>query len=349
MTKKIVLAAFCTLVLIVAGLEKITNRLQAESLSSENQNNQDKAPSLNALQKLDPNSSAAFVNGKEIKVAELDQVMKQRPGYSMLDTSGAPAEQIAQLRRRVLENMVDRELLLQASVKSDLVKDEDLKKSVEAIVAKYGGEEKLTEALKPSGLTSSKFRSDLTDDLRISGYLEKSLSKDLQISDEEMKKIFSQSPQKYAERESLRAKHILIKVQQDAPTQDESAAKKNIDDIYARVSKPDADFSAIAKEVSQCPSAAQGGDLGYFSRGTMVPEFEKAAFSLKPGEVSQPIRTEFGYHIIKLEDKKAGASPDFEKAKPLIQREITTKKKSELVEARLKELRKNAKIDIKIK
>ena len=326
--RRIISFAFLVIVFLVLLTEVFTRHLQAQ----ENE------------------TVAAVINGKEIQVSEIDYVLKSKPAYAPLMASEEKnPDKLNNIRMRALQSMIDRELLLEAANKSSAGNESEIKKTSEQVVASYGGPEKLSEMLKPSGVTIETFLSDLNNDLKISKYLDQTLMKKVSITEEDLKKAFQQSPQKYAERESIRARHILIKVQRGAAPEEEKRAKEKIDLLHQEVLKANADFAAIAKQSSECPSAPQGGDLGYFSKGTMVPEFERVAFLLKPNEISAPVRSDFGYHIIKLEDKKEGAKPNYERAKPLIERDLSNQKKSALVTAHIKELRKSANIDVKLK
>ncbi|MFZ5392354.1 MAG: peptidylprolyl isomerase [Patescibacteria group bacterium] len=111
--------------------------------------------------------------------------------------------------------------------------------------------------------------------------------------------------------EKVSAKHILISADQSASEEDVAKAKEKAMEVIKKL-KEGGDFAALAKEYSNDPSVSQnGGDLGYFSRGMMVPEFEKAAFALEKGQISEPVKTDFGWHIIKVEDKKGSVKNSF--------------------------------------
>jgi peptidyl-prolyl cis-trans isomerase D len=120
---------------------------------------------------------------------------------------------------------------------------------------------------------------------------------------------YASHPGEFMQEEQIKARHILIKVDENAPAKEVARAKKKIEDIRARYDKG-TPFAQLAATYSQGPSRVQGGDLGWFPRGRMVPAFEEAAFALKKGEVSQPVKTAFGFHLIQVEDRKpAGKSP----------------------------------------
>ena len=128
------------------------------------------------------------------------------------------------------------------------------------------------------------------------------LLKTVTVEEAEARAYYASHPNQFQQEESLRARHILI--------HDEEIAKGALEEL-----KNGKTFEEVASELSECPSRAQGGDLGYFEKGKMVPEFEEAAFELEVGQVSDLVKTQFGYHIIKVEDKKEAAVVPFEQVK----------------------------------
>ncbi len=138
------------------------------------------------------------------------------------------------------------------------------------------------------------------------------LAAQIAVSDDDVKKAYAERSDRYKQGEERRASHILIHADKGAPAAEVDAARKKAEDILARVRKTPADFAKLAKENSQDPgSAEKGGDLGWFGHGTMVKPFEDAAFSLKENEISDVVRTDFGFHVIRVIGIKA------EHAKPL--------------------------------
>ena len=162
------------------------------------------------------------------------------------------------------------------------------------------------------------------------------LLKGITVSDDEAQKFYDDNKNSFMQPEKVHARHILI-----SGDADELAAK-----IIADL-KAGASFDVLAKEYSLDPgSKANGGDLGEFPRGVMVPDFEKAAFALKnPGDISEPVKSQFGLHIIKLEAKIPAAPTPFEQVKPRIMQELREKKTQELLKARSEELEKIYKVE----
>jgi peptidyl-prolyl cis-trans isomerase C len=150
----------------------------------------------------------------------------------------------------------------------------------------------------------------------------------LALSDEAERKVYDEAVKQVKNEEEVHARHILV------PTEDEAKA------ILAQL-KGGADFAALAKEKSKDPGAAEGGDLGYFTKEQMVPEFAEVAFKLGKGQLSDPVKTQFGWHIIKVEDKRTRPTPTFEQVKPQIENYVAHRAQAEMVE----NLRKSATVE----
>jgi peptidyl-prolyl cis-trans isomerase D len=152
----------------------------------------------------------------------------------------------------------------------------------------------------------------------------------------DVRKAYEENLKRFEVKEARQASHILIMA--DATAESKKKAKARADEIYAQVNKNPKDFAVLAKQNSQDPgSAANGGDLGFFERGSMVKAFDDAVFSMKPGDISQPVETEFGYHIIRLAGIRAGKAKSFEEARPEIESELkkqlASRKYAELAES----------------
>lgn len=144
---------------------------------------------------------------------------------------------------------------------------------------------------------------------------------------EKVKTYFENHQSDYQSDEQVSARHILIKVDQEAASGEDARALKKIERLAKRVKESPESFAELAQENSECPSASKGGDLGWFGRGSMVKGFEDAAFGLAVGEISEPVRTPFGYHIIKVEDKKLAEIVDFDSVKLDIARKLLIEEK----------------------
>jgi peptidyl-prolyl cis-trans isomerase C len=152
------------------------------------------------------------------------------------------------------------------------------------------------------------------------------------LTDEAFRKVYDEAVKSMTPQEEVRARHILVENEEEAKA-------------IAEQIKGGADFATLAKEKSKDPGAAEGGDLGFFTKDQMVPEFADVAFKMYPGQVSNPVKTQFGWHIIKLEDKRQKPIPEFEKVKDQIETFLTRKAQTEYVA----KLRQDAKIERLVK
>jgi peptidyl-prolyl cis-trans isomerase C len=148
------------------------------------------------------------------------------------------------------------------------------------------------------------------------------------LTDEALHKTYDEAVRSMAGQEEVRARHILV--------DGEDEAKAILEQL-----KAGADFAALAKEKSKDPGAAEGGDLGYFTKDQMVPEFADIAFKMYPGQLSNPVKTQFGWHVIKLEDKRTKQPPEFEKVKDQIEAYLARKAQTEFIA----KLRQSAKVE----
>ena len=191
---------------------------------------------------------------------------------------------------------------------------------------------------KKKGIDKGKEYIELVEKFKKDALLEVLLKKEVEekakVDDSELEAYYHSHPEEFRLNEEVRASHILVKT--------EAEAKEVLKKL-----KGGSDFTRLAMELSMDPgSAKNGGDLGYFGRGKMIPEFEGAAFKLKQGELSEPVRTQFGYHIIKITGRKPGQLVDYSKVVDVIRQRLVREKQKKVFEEWVAGLRKNA--DIKV-
>jgi peptidyl-prolyl cis-trans isomerase C len=196
----------------------------------------------------------------------------------------------------------------------------------------------ILQQAKKDGLDKSPAVAAKLEDLKqrviVEAFLRKKLEEQANVSDADMKKFYDENKDKFKSGEQVRASHILVKSEAEAQ------------EILAQLKKG-GNFEELAKKHSIDGAAAKGGDLGWFSQGSMIPEFEKVAFGMKEGETSGIVKTKFGYHIIKLTGKRPAGTRSFEESKELIKAKLAPEKQQELL-AKLKEdLKKGAKFSVK--
>ena len=280
----------------------------------------------------------AEVNGEAVTAKAFGEALLryQRPGLNI------PPERLGRLRKTLLNRLVD-EALIDQAIKKDGV-ETDIKKLEEDFnkyKSRFKNESQYTQYLERSGMTEKRIREQLKKTLLLVTLLERRGG--LDVKDEEAKDFYGKHQNLYQERETVHAAHILIKVPKDADDAAKEDAKKRITAAQKALKKKKA-FDELAKEISEGPSAPRGGDLGFFGRGQMVKEFEEVAFSLKPGKVSKPVQTPFGWHLIKVLDKKEGRTKKFEEVKPRLVESLRRKKFAQQKRDLLKSLRDQATI-----
>ena len=175
---------------------------------------------------------------------------------------------------------------------------------------------------------------DLKKRLIVESFLKKKVETESQVSDADLQKFYEQNKEKFKTGEQIRASHILVKTEKEAK------------DILDKI-KAGGNFEELAKKYSVDSSAAKGGDLGWFGKGSMVPVFEKAALALKEGQVSDVVKSDFGFHIIKLTGKRAAGIRPLEEVKDQIKGAIMPTKQQEVFQKIKEELKKTAKITVK--
>jgi peptidyl-prolyl cis-trans isomerase C len=254
-----------------------------------------------------PDEAVAKVNGQTVTRRQLaeavanDVRMMQQRGMQLTP------EQMQGYERQVLGKMVDQELLVQAASKTKVA---DADKKVDAEINRIRGTfpdpKMFEEQIKNVGRTMEQVRADVLRMLTVQEFVEQEFASKIKIADDQVKAFYDQNPQYFEKPAQIRASHILILVPQDAKDDVKKTKRAAIDKARERVTTGKEDFAKVAGELSEDPgSKANGGDLGFFAHGQMVPEFDKAAFLLKQDEVSEVVTTQFGYHII----KQTGAQP----------------------------------------
>lgn len=174
---------------------------------------------------------------------------------------------------------------------------------------------------------------EATKQITIGGLLKKEIEQKLQVSDEDVKNYYEANKEQLKEPEKFRVRHILVDTEETAK------------DILTRLNAGE-DFATLAKEKSKDPSKEQGGDLGFFSKGQLIPEFEQAALGLEVGQISGVVKTQFGYHVIKMEEKQPARERSFEEVKDSIKQTLLATKQKERFEALLNDLRAKNKVVI---
>jgi peptidyl-prolyl cis-trans isomerase SurA len=203
------------------------------------------------------------------------------------------------------------------------------------------------EALKREGYTLASYKQKLRRDLEKMKLLNLKVHNQAKVTDNDVRDAYNRTYVNQDGEVEVHARHILVALPRDAKPEAVAKAQQRATEIAQRA-KAGGDFAAMAKQFSDGPSASQGGDLGYFRRGVMVPEFERVAFELPVGAVSDPVRTQFGFHVIKVEDRRKAQPPPFDTVKEQLRAKLTREQVDRLTADYLNGLRKEATVEIKI-
>ncbi len=289
-------------------------------------------------------SKVAVVNGVVITRKDLDRSVDQtRRRFAQMGQK-LEGKSLENVQGKVLDTLIDRELLYQESKKEGIkIPKAKIDKEIEGLRKKFPDKKSFAKALKTVNLTEKELEAQIRRQLAIKELIDKKVASKVKITDKEAKAFYDKHPEYFKKPAEVRASHILVKVASDADKKKVAAAKKKIEAAQARLKKGE-DFAKVAKEVSEGPSSKKGGDLGFFKKGQMVKPFEEAAFAMKPGQTSGIVRTRFGFHIIKVTDKKPASKVPFKEAKDRIEAYLKQKKVRDNVQVLIASLRKTAKI-----
>ncbi|ADR33291.1 PpiC-type peptidyl-prolyl cis-trans isomerase [Sulfuricurvum kujiense DSM 16994] len=252
----------------------------------------------------------ATVNGDEITSDEVNKVL-------MEGTQGRfdslPADKQNELRQRIIEGMIAQELVYDDAQKIGVLDSKEYKQELEALV------NRLKVQLAAKVWEQQQFEA-------------------IKVDAKEVKAYFDANPEEFVDKEKIHARHILVKTEGEAQSIIKSMKGLSGDKLRN-------EFIAQAKSKSTGPSAAKGGDLGYFPRGQMVPSFNDAAFAMKEGAISStPVQSQFGYHVIYIEDKKPAKKLGFDEVKNFIEQRLKMDKFKATMEKKMSDLRAKAKI-----
>jgi peptidyl-prolyl cis-trans isomerase SurA len=204
------------------------------------------------------------------------------------------------------------------------------------------------QLLAREGYTLKSYKDFLGKQIARGKLMQMKVAAKLKVSEEDLKAAYAQYAKDEGEDVEVHARHILVTVDPKAAPEQVEAARKKAQAIVEEARRPGMDFEALARARSEGPSREDGGDLGFFRRGVMVPAFEKAAFSMKVGEVSEPIRTNFGWHVLKVEERRAVGVTAYEEMRPQLEMQLRQQKTEKFVDQYVQELRKKATIEVKL-
>ena len=301
-------------------------------------------PALAAAELID--GIAAVINGEPITYHEVDKEAdviaknaEKKPGPTLEKT---------QARSAALNQLIDKKLIAQKIKELDIkVTDEEVRLAIEDVKKQNNlTQEALISALGAQGLTFEQYKAQLKEQMERLRLVSEEVRSKIQIGEAEMKAYYEANYQRYSE-EMFQARHIFFLVGQNAPESEANRIKTTAATVLQEI-RSGKDFADLAKKYSDDTSTAkEGGDLGTFKKGDMLPGIQNVLETMKPGEVSDLVKTPAGFHIIKLEKRFVKSTKTFDEVKGEIQETLYKKKSEERFKQWADDLKKNAAIDIR--
>ena len=285
----------------------------------------------------------ARVNGEAVTKVDFDRLIKN---MELRGDQPIPAERRDAVYRQVLDELVTYTVLSQETrARQVAVTDEEVESAVKQMRGRMGTDEDFKKALDARGMTLDKLKADTRVDISINKMVEAEVATQPAPTDVQVRDFYDKNPDKFKQDEAVRASHILFRVDENA---DATTKKKAMDEAQSvlKQARGGADFAELAKKHSADGSAAQGGDLNFFTRGQMVPPFDQAAFGMKPGEISDIVTTQFGYHIIKVTERRAPSTVPFDQVSDRIKEFLTQQQKQQKADGFIQSLKQKAKIEV---
>ncbi len=323
----------CTAIVGAAHAEKATDKAAATPAPAA-------TPAAKPLEIKDP---VATVNGEKITKAELQEAFDNAVKMSGMDASQLTNEQKLAGYRKLLDDLITERLLREAAAEIK-VTDDDAKAELDKIKKNFPSEDAFKDQLKQAGQTEEKLQKLIKEGLAQRKWIEAQIADQVAVTDADAEKFYKENIKQFEQPDQVRASHILFMVPEGAPEAEVKKKEAAAQAAYDRAVKGE-DFTKLAKELTEEPNGKEsGGDLNFFSKEQMVPEFANAAFGMKVGDISKPVKTEFGYHVIKVTDKKAAGTVPLTEVKPQLVSYLKNQKQQVAVQGVITKVRSGAKI-----
>ncbi len=286
----------------------------------------------------------ATVDGEKISKAQLDEAFDKAVQMTGVNAADLTSEQKIEGYRQILDELITEKLVSKAAA-GVTVPQSEVDAQIAKIKAQFPSEEDFSKQLATVGQSPEQLGEMVRKMLQQQQWLESEIAGKTEVTDEEAKKFYEANKAEFEQPETVKASHILFRVNKEDSEEVVNKKLEQAKTAEARAKKGE-DFATLAKELSEEPGAKESaGDLGFFPKDRMVPEFASAAFSQKVGDISDPVRTQFGWHIIKVTDKKAAGTLPYDEVKAQLIAYLKAKKQEEAAQALLKSLRSSAQIE----
>jgi peptidyl-prolyl cis-trans isomerase C len=288
----------------------------------------------------------AVVNGVNIPGNDYERELNLYVQQASQQGQQIPDFMLPQIKVKILNDLINRELLYQESQKKNIDIDaEQVNTQLKDIKGRFTSEAEFEKIIALMNLTESDVKHQIKRNMAIRELIDSQVALNVNVTDEEIKAYYDANPGLFTQPEQVKVSHILIKVDSGATETQKAQARIEIVKIKQKL-KNGEDFAALAREYSQDPNSANGGDLGYFGRDQMpVKPFADAAFALQPNEISEIVETQLGYHLIKVVDKRPERTIAFAEVKGQLNQTLKNQKIEQGAKLYIENLKKDAKIE----
>lgn len=285
------------------------------------------------------------VNGEAVTEREIERILYPiYEQYRGLYYGDELIKKLEEVRKKVLDQLVDDRLILSEAKRLDIqIPEKDIDARVKEVSKRFPTEAAMEVALTQQGLSLKELRKSYKEQMMVRRLIDGKIGSTIEVSPVELKEYFMKHSNEFVTPEEAKVLNILVRPKECLP---KDKAVELIQDIQKRL-KEGADFADLAKQYSEGPNAAEGGDMGNVKKGDLLPEIEKVVFALKPGEVSGIVKTSMGYHIFKVLDISERKCRDYSEVRHEIEENIYREKIKDKIRVWVFNLKKNAYIEFK--
>ena len=294
--------------------------------------------------------TAVRVNGVEISNERFNAFYQEyrRPYGINVAGRGDHLQRLTKLRKEAMDEMVEQELIRQAAeAKGIRVSGEQIDAALAELSEPFKTPEEFTRRIQSEGFTADSYREHVGRMIAAKQYLDGIRASVATVSDEELETYYRDNEHRLTLPEQVRVRHILLTWKPMGTTDDRAAIRKQMVPILEKA-RAGEDFAELARKHSDDSTASQGGDTGLFHRGQMVPAFESVAFALQPGEISEPVETPFGVHILRLEERQDARLLPLDEVREQLREHIREERMEAAVEQETGRLRQEGEVEVLI-
>lgn len=292
----------------------------------------------------------AVVNGKPVTLSEFNEREAPLSRQISESYSGADREKrLSDLKKKVMDSLIEDLLLEQEAERSGMkVSDRDIDDAIDDVKKQNNlNDETLRAALKREGLTYEAYRVQVKKQIEKSRVIGQQVRSKVNVTEKDLVDYYERNQKLFMKDQEVKVSHILFLVPEKASNSEIENIRKQASDVL-EMARKGRDFSELARKYSQDASGKEGGSLGFFKRGQILPALEQAAFSLKKGEISDLVRTTYGFHIIRVDDAKEATPEPFDSVKEKIRSTVTSEMMEQRYREWMEELKKTAIIEMKL-